>query len=292
MCHCNLQATKHYSCAPVCIDPLMLLYTLLSWTTCRRPHGWVATTWLFLHLDDVRRDTPPLGPIKSQQRRKHQHNMAARLKLPIFQRFYCFSCHRHPSIRASLRRNISLKHSSKSTSVAAPFEVYSEWESSANIKDPCYDTVDLSFENTAEAYKSKTNFDLIRALLVFNLCSIRPLVDRNKEVKGVIYCTIRSVIAFSLLINFSLGSSVGKLAIFVPKSGSLCSFSFCTWQHVDIQKHWCRNSSVKIHTLSKNWETKKLQRQSGTQIPEAQPIFCGGAHPLMSNHTVFSVFWG
>ncbi|GAB1599583.1 proline dehydrogenase 1, mitochondrial-like [Argonauta hians] len=42
--------------------------------------------------------------------------------------------------------------------------------------------VDLSFTNAKEAYRSKTNFELIRALLVFNLCSVRFLVDNNKEI--------------------------------------------------------------------------------------------------------------
>lgn len=42
--------------------------------------------------------------------------------------------------------------------------------------------VDLSFNNAEEAYRSKSNFELIRSLLVFNLCSIQFLVDKNKEI--------------------------------------------------------------------------------------------------------------
>lgn len=42
--------------------------------------------------------------------------------------------------------------------------------------------VDLSFSNAEEAYRSKSNFEIIRSLLVFNLCSIKYLVDNNKEV--------------------------------------------------------------------------------------------------------------
>ena len=42
--------------------------------------------------------------------------------------------------------------------------------------------VDLSFNNAEEAYRSKSNFEIIRSLLVFNLCSVKFLVDNNKEV--------------------------------------------------------------------------------------------------------------
>ncbi len=83
-----------------------------------------------------------------------------------------------------------MKSSAEKTSAAAAFPVYHDWEVAAEVKDPCYDHVDLSFENTEEAYKSKTNFDIVRALLVFNLCSIKPLVAKNKEV-GFFVCWMR-----------------------------------------------------------------------------------------------------
>ncbi len=49
--------------------------------------------------------------------------------------------------------------------------------------DSAYEKIDLSFGNAAECFKSKTNRDLIRALMVFNMCSIGPLVEKNKEVR-------------------------------------------------------------------------------------------------------------
>ena len=110
--------------------------------------------------------------------------MAANIRLTgAFRRFYSYSSKRQSNLKTNLTRNVSIYPKTKNPTVAAPFGVYSDWELAANIKDPCYDTVDLSFENTAEAYKSKTNFDIARALLVFNLCSIRPVVENNKQVR-------------------------------------------------------------------------------------------------------------
>lgn len=42
--------------------------------------------------------------------------------------------------------------------------------------------VNVDFDNTREAYKSKTNIELLRSLLVFRLCAIDTLVEKNKEV--------------------------------------------------------------------------------------------------------------
>lgn len=41
--------------------------------------------------------------------------------------------------------------------------------------------LDLTFANAKEAYRSKKNSELVRALLVFNLCSIEALVNKQKE---------------------------------------------------------------------------------------------------------------
>ena len=119
-----------------------------------------------------------------------QDSMAASVTLPrIIRRFYCYSTRGQPNLSANLRENVKLSPSLRNPTVAAPFEVYSDWEVGSNIRDPCFETVDLSFENTAEAYKNKTNFEIVRALLVFNLCSIRPLVDHNKKVRTDVVLT-------------------------------------------------------------------------------------------------------
>lgn len=42
--------------------------------------------------------------------------------------------------------------------------------------------ISIDFENTQEAYKSKSTLELMRSLLVFKLCTVDFLVDKNKEV--------------------------------------------------------------------------------------------------------------
>lgn len=50
-----------------------------------------------------------------------------------------------------------------------------------NATDSAKHTIAIDFENTHEAYKSKNNFELLRSLLVFKLCTFDVLVDKNKE---------------------------------------------------------------------------------------------------------------
>ena len=44
------------------------------------------------------------------------------------------------------------------------------------------DPLDLSFKDARAAFKNKTTLEVLRALLVFNLCSITPLVEHNEKV--------------------------------------------------------------------------------------------------------------
>ncbi|KAE9553789.1 hypothetical protein FO519_003010 [Halicephalobus sp. NKZ332] len=46
----------------------------------------------------------------------------------------------------------------------------------------CFNKLDLSFTNTKEAFKSKTNYELLRALIVLKLCSFEFLVKNNDKV--------------------------------------------------------------------------------------------------------------
>ncbi|XP_029301379.1 proline dehydrogenase 1, mitochondrial [Cottoperca gobio] len=61
---------------------------------------------------------------------------------------------------------------------AVPVELISE---SKNVKNKKLNNIHIDFDNTEEAYKSKDNIELLRSLLVFKLCTIDVLVDKNKE---------------------------------------------------------------------------------------------------------------
>ncbi|KAM9735234.1 proline dehydrogenase 1, mitochondrial [Menidia menidia] len=59
-----------------------------------------------------------------------------------------------------------------------PVELISQ---SKNMKIPRLNRIKIDFDNTEEAYKSKGNVELLRSLLVFKLCTIDFLVEKNKE---------------------------------------------------------------------------------------------------------------
>ncbi|PWA26898.1 hypothetical protein CCH79_00000892 [Gambusia affinis] len=61
---------------------------------------------------------------------------------------------------------------------AVPIELISQTK---NAKDVRLKRVHIDFDNTEDAYKSKNNIELLRSLLVFNLCTIDILVEKNKE---------------------------------------------------------------------------------------------------------------
>lgn len=63
---------------------------------------------------------------------------------------------------------------------AVPVELISQTKSVTNMP---LNEVHIDFDNTQEAYKSKGNIELLRSLLVFKLCSIDILVEKNKEVR-------------------------------------------------------------------------------------------------------------
>uniref|UniRef100_A0AAY4CJ68 Proline dehydrogenase n=1 Tax=Denticeps clupeoides TaxID=299321 RepID=A0AAY4CJ68_9TELE len=48
--------------------------------------------------------------------------------------------------------------------------------------EPASGRISINFDNTVEAYRSKKNWELLRSLLVFKLCSLDFLVDKNKEI--------------------------------------------------------------------------------------------------------------
>ncbi|XP_032394713.1 proline dehydrogenase 1, mitochondrial [Etheostoma spectabile] len=61
---------------------------------------------------------------------------------------------------------------------AVPLELISQTK---NVKNTQLKKIHIDFDNTQEAYKSKGNIELLRSLLVFKLCTIDILVEKNKE---------------------------------------------------------------------------------------------------------------
>lgn len=61
---------------------------------------------------------------------------------------------------------------------AVPVELISETK---NVKNTQLSKIHIDFDNTEEAYKSKRNIELLRSLLVFKLCTIDVLVEKNKQ---------------------------------------------------------------------------------------------------------------
>ncbi|KAL6096908.1 prodh [Pungitius sinensis] len=61
---------------------------------------------------------------------------------------------------------------------AAPVELIS---GTRHAESPPRSAVHVDFDNTQEAYRSKGNVELLRSLLVFKLCTIDVLVEKNKE---------------------------------------------------------------------------------------------------------------
>lgn len=47
--------------------------------------------------------------------------------------------------------------------------------------------IQIDFDNAQEAYKSKGNTELLRSLLVFKLCAIDLLVEKNREVSTEVW---------------------------------------------------------------------------------------------------------
>ena len=78
----------------------------------------------------------------------------------------------------------SFTHNTPSYRTSAPTKTSTD--ASPNTKgtfeDPAFARLDLSFNNPKEAFLSKYNSELLRALFVFQMCSFNFVVDRNKEV--------------------------------------------------------------------------------------------------------------
>ncbi|KAK6732501.1 hypothetical protein RB195_016714 [Necator americanus] len=73
----------------------------------------------------------------------------------------------------------------------------------------CYSKLDLSFRNTKEAYKSKTNFEIIRAYVVLRLCAFQTLVKHNQKILATLRATLGQTLFKKVLKNTFYGHFVG-----------------------------------------------------------------------------------
>lgn len=70
---------------------------------------------------------------------------------------------------------------------AEPVELITQ---TRNTKDGHLHKIHIDFDNTEEAYKSKRNMELLRSLLVFHLCAVDVLVEKNKEVSPFLLTSV------------------------------------------------------------------------------------------------------
>jgi len=55
--------------------------------------------------------------------------------------------------------------------------------SSTTVYDEAREKIDTTFENAKAAFTSKTNFELLRSYIVFQMCSVKLFVNKNKQVR-------------------------------------------------------------------------------------------------------------
>ena len=95
---------------------------------------------------------------------------------------------------------------------------------------PKHPDIDLTFENARESYRSKTTGEIVRALLVFNLCSVNFLVDNQKQVNRLlisIRCVGR-VVSFPVLLLIQYGPRTfsGGCSVSLPHHLRCCDGRF------------------------------------------------------------------
>ncbi|KAK8728596.1 hypothetical protein OTU49_009038, partial [Cherax quadricarinatus] len=92
---------------------------------------------------------------------------------------------RHAQICRNLRtRHIGVSVRLKSTPAAASLVGENNALGAASHDKEKKDPLDLTFCDHEAAFKSKTTWEVLRALLVFQMCGIQSLVDNNEKVRG------------------------------------------------------------------------------------------------------------
>lgn len=76
-----------------------------------------------------------------------------------------------------------LQKAGKSSAAASSSALVQESVAASNPQ-PQRDPLDITFEDAKAAFKSKTNWELVRAYIVYTLCSFEYLVDNNMKVSA------------------------------------------------------------------------------------------------------------
>lgn len=103
----------------------------------------------------------------------------------------------------------------KSTPAAASLVNENAAVDTASQDDKDKDPLDLTFCDYRNAFKSKTNSELLRAMLVFHLCSIQPLVDNNAKVRACPSCGLLRTTRTSTC-HITVAMTPGDLSVPVP----------------------------------------------------------------------------
>lgn len=73
----------------------------------------------------------------------------------------------------------------KSSAAASAIVQEGTSSAAASTSQPQRDPLDITFEDAKAAFKSKTNWELIRAYIVYTLCSFDYLVENNMKVSDL-----------------------------------------------------------------------------------------------------------
>lgn len=68
------------------------------------------------------------------------------------------------------------------------------------------DQLDITFEDATAAFKSKTTWELIRAYLVYTICSSKYLVENNQKVRKNTIFTAKIILLKNKIVNIYLHS--------------------------------------------------------------------------------------
>jgi len=81
-------------------------------------------------------------------------------------------------------RSISslIDHSEATATTTRTNDGSKQYLTPSKVYDAAGNTIDTTFENAKEVYTSKTNFELLRGYIVFQLCSLKLFVNNNKQV--------------------------------------------------------------------------------------------------------------